>query len=259
MIQALERAANILRIVADSKNGLQLSELARCCGLNRHTVYNLAETLVKERLLAKTPDKNYVIGDGIGELADQQCRSDCWNGLTEHLARLHLTYPDATIYYSELSGANVAARIHFSAASPGLATYPSGTTINPYLTVAGLVFFAFGDEARVHEIEVHNPFDFSGQQAWRGMKQFMRQVAIVKDKGYAETPHLLTDGEFKIGLPVWRRPGELAGAITFHLRNIAGMDRNKLLEDVLRLTRHEQGGTSSVSGHDFSTVNKIQG
>ena len=68
MVQAISRAANILKLVADSPDGLRLFELADLMDLKRTTVFNLADTLVQEGLLSREPDTRYVLGPTVGEL-----------------------------------------------------------------------------------------------------------------------------------------------------------------------------------------------
>lgn len=68
MVQAISRAAKILRLVAESSDGLRLYELAGLIGLKRTTVFNLADTLVQEGLLSREPDTRYILGPTVGQL-----------------------------------------------------------------------------------------------------------------------------------------------------------------------------------------------
>jgi len=233
MIQSLERAVKILRLVAESGDGIRLCDLARACEMKRNTIFNLADTLVSECLLAKTADGKYIIGDMILELAGGQKRNSYLLIVEKELRALHLKYPGAAIFYSELGNTDIIAKLHFERTHAGKAVYPDGMTLNPYLTVAGLAFFAFSTEERLVSLRAKNPFDYHGLNVWRSMDKFMAQVEMARRKGYAETPHVTPRTEFKVGIPIRTRDGGMTGAVTFHLLNADGLNEREILREVM--------------------------
>jgi IclR family KDG regulon transcriptional repressor len=242
MIQSLERAVKILRLVAESGDGIRLCDLARACEMKRNTIFNLADTLVSERLLAKTAAGQYIIGNMILELAGGQKRNSYLLIVEKALRDLHLKYPGAAIFYSELGNTDIIAKLHFEQTYPGKAVYPDGMTLNPYLTVAGLAFFAFSTEERLVSLRAKNPFDYHGLNAWCSMDKFMAQVEIARRKGYAETPQVTPRTEFKVGIPVRARDGGMAGAVTFHLFNANGLNEREILREVMTSVEKISGG-----------------
>jgi DNA-binding IclR family transcriptional regulator len=233
MIQSLERAVKILKLVEQSGDGIRLCDLARACKMNRNTIFNLADTLVNERMLAKTPEGKYVIGDLMLELAGGQKRNNYMKVVEKELCELHLRYPDASIYYSELGNSDIFSKLYFDSKNPGRAKYLDDNTLNPYLTVAGLAFFAFAPEERLVSLRAKNPFEYHGVNAWGNMDDFMRQVGSARKKGYAETPRLTLLTDFKVGIPVWTLTGNMAGAITFLLRNSKGLNEREILGEIM--------------------------
>lgn len=233
MIQSLERAVKILRLVAESGDGIRLCDLARACEMKRNTIFNLADTLVSECLLAKTADGKYIIGDMILELAGGQKRNSYLLIVEKELRALHLKYPGAAIFYSELGNTDIIAKLHFERTHTGKAVYPDGMTLNPYLTVAGLAFFAFSTEERLVSLRAKNPFDYHGLNVWCSMDKFMAQVEMARRKGYAETPHVTPRTEFKVGIPIRTRDGGMTGAVTFHLFNADGLNEREILREVM--------------------------
>ena len=233
MIQSLERAVNILRLVAESGDGIRLCDLSRACKMNRNTVFNLADTLVNERMLAKTPEGKYVIGDLMLELAGGQKRNNYMRIVENELCELHLRYPDASIYYSELGNSDIISKLYFDIKNPGRAKYPDDKTLNPYLTVAGLAFFAFTPEERLVSLRAKNTLEYHGINAWGYMANFIRHVGSAEKKGYAETPRLTLLTDFKVGIPVWTLTGNMAGVITFHLHNGKGLNEREILGKIM--------------------------
>lgn len=248
MIQSLERAVKILRLVAESGDGIRLCDLARACEMKRNTIFNLADTLVSERLLAKTAAGKYIIGDMILELAGGQKRNSYLLIVEKALRDLHLKYPGAAIFYSELGNTDIIAKLHFEQTHPGKAVYPDGMTLNPYLTVAGLAFFAFSKEERLVSLRAKNPFDYHGLNVWCSMDKFMAQVEIARRKGYAETPQVTPRTEFKVGIPVRARDGGMTGAVTFHLFNLNGLNERKILREVMTSVEKISGSGEVLKG-----------
>jgi DNA-binding IclR family transcriptional regulator len=236
MIQAVERAAEILRLASAQGGGIRLCDLARASGLNRNTVYNLAETLVKEGFLSKSDDSRYAIGVGVLNLAEAHSLNQSSGKIKNELIKLHMEYPDSSIFYSEAANMNITVKMHLTSGKPGVILYPEGSFLPPYLTVGGVIFFAFADEGTLNRISANHPFDFNGSSVWGSVNKFMDQAREASRKGFSETPKLAPAEDLKIGVPVWRSPGKLAGAVTFHLKNVQDAEKKKILDRVLTWT-----------------------
>ncbi|OGV49143.1 MAG: hypothetical protein A2017_08125 [Lentisphaerae bacterium GWF2_44_16] len=233
MIQAVQRAAQILRFAAESEDGIRLCDLSRKCMLQRNTVYNLADTLVSEGLLSKTADNKYMTGNLFADLASKHSGGKTLKSLEKYLTELHLKYPDSSIYYSELGDADIMGRFHFAAASPGKITHLEASTLNPYLTVAGVIFHAFAPEEKLSGILMKNPFEYTGLNAWGSMRKFQKCAEEARKNGYSQTKELTPASDLKLGIPVWKAWGELQGAITLHIKNAEhGKTPAKVLRDI---------------------------
>lgn len=235
MIQSISRAARILRLTAESGDGIRLCDLARACGLKRNTAFNLADSLVNERLLEKTSDGKYVIGELAGELADGRSRAGYLRGVEAELRELRRKYPDAYIYYSELGNADIIVKMYAHPDKPGRVFYPDGMTLNPYLTVAGLAFFAFTPDERLTGLKHKNPFETQGLNAWGSFADFEEGLMRYRKSGYSEPPPSMARPFLKIGVPVRGQDGGMAGAVTFDLKERGDLSVSEVLEDVLSL------------------------
>lgn len=228
MIQSIERAVKILKTAAESKDGIRLCELARACEMSRNTIYNLAETLVQEGLLAKTPESRYVIGDTVHELAEKSAGR--LEKAEKILEKLHSKYPDSHIFYSELGNSDIIVRFHFSPGKTGPAAYPDTMTLPPYLTVGGLLFLAFAPDEKLAALRMKYPFDYHGLQIWKSQKNFEDSLSSAKKKGYAETPLLIPDTTLKVGIPVRDKSGMITAAITLDIKDF---DKKKHKEAIV--------------------------
>ncbi len=70
--QSIQRAAAVLRAVADAPNGIRVSELARKVSLAYPTVTRIVQTLEREHFLARAPGaRSVVLGPDIARLASR--------------------------------------------------------------------------------------------------------------------------------------------------------------------------------------------
>lgn len=68
-VQSVQRAAEILRQVALSPNGLTTREIAQKVGITLQVTYHLIHTLSEARLIARNDRNRLVLGIGVGVLA----------------------------------------------------------------------------------------------------------------------------------------------------------------------------------------------
>jgi len=158
-IQSIERAIEILRHVSESPEGLKLKDLAERCKLNKTTVFNLAETLVMERMLHKTEDSIYHTGSLIEEMAQKSRGDNKQKKTAELFAELHELHPESSMYYTELGEAEIWGRMSIRSGREAKTEILQDTTLNPYLTVCGLLYFAYMPEERLCGLKMKNPFD----------------------------------------------------------------------------------------------------
>ncbi|WP_432990077.1 IclR family transcriptional regulator [Dactylosporangium sp. CA-233914] len=67
--QTLERGILVLRLLADSPDGMTTAQIANALGLHRTIVYRIVNTMAKYGLIGTGPDQRHVLGGGILELA----------------------------------------------------------------------------------------------------------------------------------------------------------------------------------------------
>lgn len=69
-IQVIARAADVLRLLAESPEGLSLAEIARDTGLARSTIQRIVKALVDEEFLESASKRGgYILGQGLLKLA----------------------------------------------------------------------------------------------------------------------------------------------------------------------------------------------
>ncbi|WP_417676365.1 IclR family transcriptional regulator [Roseibium sp.] len=77
-LQTLDRGLIALRAVAESRDGLKISELAKRLGVHRAIAYRIAGTLEAHQMVYRLPDGRLILGSGIfalGATADTPLRT----------------------------------------------------------------------------------------------------------------------------------------------------------------------------------------
>lgn len=141
-IQVLARAAEILRLVADSSGGLSFSQLVAKAGLPRTTVHRIRQALEQEGFVAVDPGTGRLqLGPGLLRLAVAS-RKDLRSVATPYLERLSHELNE-TVDLSVLDGMHVLFISQFPAPQRELmAVSKVGARFPAYCTANGKVLLA---------------------------------------------------------------------------------------------------------------------
>ncbi len=213
MIQALTRAFEIMRLTAASANGIRLYELADRMNLKRTTVFNLAATLVSEGMLEKRGGARYVLGPGVREMYLCQERNTGKEALVEQLLELQRKYPAASVCYTERSGGDFLGKIYVPDGIDSKVQYPENMEIDPFWSVAGLLFFALLPDETLRKVLHKHPFEFKGIEVWKSYDNFIAVARKAEADGFSESPASPPE-ILKFGVPVMTGRNSLRGVIT---------------------------------------------
>lgn len=233
MVQSINRAFEIIRHVAASHNGIRLQDLANLCGLKKPTVYNLAETLVREGMLCKNAHLCYQLGELVTELHMRRSSRGDLHRTALILDELHIQYPTAEITYTELGERDIFSRLFLPAGQPGKIRFTDSMTFNPYTTVCGILYFAFTPAERLTGLQLRNPFGFMGAEVWGNQEAFQKRVETARRCGWAEAPILTDPKTIKIGVPVRIANENLISTITFLAPRHGLPPKNMIIKEIL--------------------------
>ncbi|MBP2335638.1 DNA-binding IclR family transcriptional regulator [Saccharothrix coeruleofusca] len=207
----LAKALDVLAAFEGSRDGLPLVELARRSGLPLTTVHRLTSELTQRQVLERLPDRRYVVGRRLwqlgllarvqGELRDVALPflQDLYEATRQnvHLAiRVH----DQALYLERLHG-----RLSVPLVSR------AGGLLPLHATGVGKVLLAHAPQdvvARVVEsAEKVTPYTVTE----RG--RLLRELAEVRQRGYARTVQEMTLGTCSVAVPVHDPDGDVLAAI----------------------------------------------
>jgi len=214
-VQVLDRAVGLLEALAGAEDGLGLLELSEHVGLHKSTVHRLLMVLERHRLVEKkSPSGRYGLGLKLFELGSRVMRDF---GLSErarpHLERLagesgetaHLCIlDDGEVLYLQKVEPSRSVRVPSSV----------GRRNPAHCTSVGKALLAFLPEKAVDAIVRRRGLKSFTRNTLTTPIQLRRELALVRNRGYAVDDEEIEEGLVCVGAPVRDSSGEVIASIS---------------------------------------------
>ncbi len=184
IVQSVQRAIDILEMVADRRDGARLTEIADALDLNKTTAHNLLRTLRTRGFLTKDTANRIQIGPKIEEISRHHYRRSIFQRAEAGMRRLHMLMPGATVTFSELVGSEIVCRLRMAADLPGVLRRPQAQTFCPFGSASGLCLQAFNHSYR-ENLAATKVFEESGHRFWATRQAFERALRETASNGLA--------------------------------------------------------------------------
>ncbi len=236
LIQSVARALDILCLFSHSHPLLGVSEISRMMNLPKGTVHGLVSTLVSQGFLQQdTLSKKYQLGLKIYELGvilsgvleinqkasapahriakrtQLMCRVAIWDG--DSMMITYTAYPTRRAAHSQQLGPRVHA----------------------YCTGFGKAALAFLDEEEIKAYLSRVKLAPITATTITSKKRLLTELKEARNTGYSIDREEAIPGVGCIGVPIFKRGGSLAGAISLSgpLHRVLGQQRNEFAEELL--------------------------
>ena len=212
-IQSLDRGLAILQFVAQSKQPVSLGELATLIGVDRSSVFRLAQTLRRRGFLSCPPGrKEYVLGSSIWMLS----RHYDWSNMLVKVAHLELkslaTQINETAHLAIREG-NSALFINSAHANHVIAVAgQTGELVPLYCTAHGKALLTDSDEATLRKQFGQGPLKKYASSTITSIKALAKECAAIRERGYATDDSEYLAGVRCIAAPI-RFDNEIVGSI----------------------------------------------
>jgi len=213
MIQSVERAAAILRVLGSGTPRLGVTEIAGRVGLPKPTVYGLLRTLVNHDLVAQDPDTGkYSLGVGVLQLgnafldgSELRARSLLWaEGLAQRA--------NEAVWVATLSGSRVIVLHHVFRPDNTVQILEVGAAIPWHACALGHVIVAYLPPPEAARAMAGDLAPLTGRT--KTTKAALGQrLAEVRRRGYAVEDQEATVGDAGIAAPIVNRAGATVGSI----------------------------------------------
>lgn len=213
MIQSVDRAAEILRVLGSGTPRLGVTEIAGRVGLPKPTVYGLLRTLVNHDLVAQDPDTGkYSLGPGVLQLgnafldgSEVRARSLLW---AEALAQR----ANEAVWVATLSGSRVIVLHHVFRPDNTVQILEVGAAIPWHACALGRAIVAYLPPPEAARAMAGDLPPLTGRT--KTTKAALGQaLAQVRRRGYAVEDQEATVGDAGIAAPIMNRAGATVGSI----------------------------------------------
>jgi IclR family transcriptional regulator, acetate operon repressor len=192
-VQSLERAFELLDLLADSGGALSLSQLSGSSGLPLTTIHRLMGTLLRMGYVRRGGSRRYMLGPKLirlGETASQMLGS--WAkphlgglvDLTGETANLAVLEGDNAVYLAQVPGRH----------SMRMFTEP-GRRVDPHCTAVGKAMLAQLPETQVREILARGGMTARTSSTITDPDLLIAHLGVIRQQGYA-----LDEGEHEVGV-----------------------------------------------------------
>lgn len=195
-IQSLGRGLTILEAVAESSEPVALKQLAGLLGIDRSSIFRLANTLRQRRFLAN-PDgrKEYILGPSVWRLSRKYGRNVLIAFCREHLRALSSTAGE-TAHLAVRDGAKALfIDCHVATGQVLTVSGQTGELVPLYATAHGKALLTDLDFQELETLLGSGPLHAYTRRTITGIGELARSCGRIDRRGYATD-----DGEFVEGL-----------------------------------------------------------
>ena len=238
-VQSLERAFDVLELMAAAGGEIAVSRLAAESGLPVPTIHRIVRTLVANGYVLQMPSRRYTLGPrliGLGASAAQTV--EAWAsphlralaeaaGETANLAMLDV---DQVVYVAQASSTRHTVRMFTEV----------GRRVHAHSTGVGKVLLAQLPDDEVREVVVTAGMPATTEHTITDVDQFLAEMGRVREQGYA-----VDDGEQELGVRcvAVAVPGVLSSAVS-----VSGPASRVTAEAVPALAVLLHGAADSLAG-----------
>lgn len=213
MIQSVDRAARILRVLGSGTPGLGVTEIADRLGLAKPTVHGLLRTLEQSGLVSQDVGTGkYFLGPGVLQLGNAFLAGSELRARSMMRAAALSQQVNEAVWVATLAGDDVMVIHHEFRPDDAVQILEVGATIPWHACALGHAIVAFRDEHEAEELLAQPLRPLTGRT--RTEPEVLRKaLAGVRDKGVAVENQEANVGDAGIAAPVFDHTGHAIGSL----------------------------------------------
>ena len=213
-IQSVDRGLLILETVGRSSGTVSLAQLTDVLGIDRSSVFRLANTLKRKGFLAYGPaGKDYVLGTSVWRLSRQYN----WDGMLATIAHEHLQalarLTGETTNLTIREGSKVLFIDHVATNQVVAISGQTGEVLPLYCTAHGKVLLADFDEAGLRKLLGSKPLTRYTKKTLTSIPQLARACAEIRVRGFAIDHSEYIEDVCCVAAPIRGRTGAILASI----------------------------------------------
>jgi len=215
-IQSIERALDLLQILADAEGDLALGEIASKSGLNTSTCHHLLATLVKRGYVGHNRrTRAYFLGGRITELSNRRLKQcNIVDIATPGLKRL-ADMTGESVNLAVIQGYALVTLVKLDSRQPVRAgSGEIGLAHAAHATATGKAILAWLPEPEISRVLAANGMSRFTERTISTVSALMEELRLVRRNGCAIDNEEFQPGVVCVGVPVRDHAGGVKGAIS---------------------------------------------
>jgi DNA-binding IclR family transcriptional regulator len=213
-IQSLDRGLVILELVGKSSSPVSLGELTRIIGIDRSSVFRLANTLKRRGFLAHpSTGKDYVLGPSVWRLSRQYD----WSNMLATVAHDHLkalaAVTNETAHLAVREGRSALFIDHATSTHVIAVSGQTGEHVPTYCSAHGKALLADFGESDLKAFFGDKPLKPYTKKTVNTLKGLATVCAEIKKRGYATDDGEYLEGVRCVAAPIRDRDDVIIGSI----------------------------------------------
>jgi DNA-binding IclR family transcriptional regulator len=225
-IQSVDRALDILEMLAQSRRGLALMELSARTGLNFSTCHHLLATMAKRGYVSQDKrTKHYFLGNKIFYLSEARTQQlDLLTVAKPALEELNRRTGEA-VHLAIIEGGELVTltkldSLHAVKVDSGYV----GKSKAAHATATGKAILAFLPEPSLYEVLACNGLQRFTEKTICSVEALKREFETVKELGYSQDHEEFQPGVICFGAPIRNRGGEVVASVSVSLPTMRASD-----------------------------------
>ena len=183
---AVHRAFSLLRVLADAKGPMRLSEISERMGCSKSTTHGLVHALVREKALRKMDNgSGYFIGSVLADLVFSDWNYFRINQAARPLINALRDASAETVFLGAELGSRVLIMLTSESGEAIKISARPGTTIPLLAGAVGKVFMACRDEDKVRQLLDAQGLPQYTHNSITEMRPYLTEIADARRRGYA--------------------------------------------------------------------------
>ena len=213
-IQSLDRGLAILEAVAKSNNPVSLGELTALLGIDRSSVFRLANTLKRRGFLAyPSGRKDYILGPSIWRLSRQYDWSNMLIQVSHEPLKMLATETNETAHLAVREGKQALFIDHAESSRVIAVSGQVGELVPLYCTAHGKALLADFEKKELVATFGASPLRAYTKQTITTIDELARACAQIKVQGYATDDAEYQEGLRCVAAPIRTDDGLIIGSI----------------------------------------------
>jgi DNA-binding IclR family transcriptional regulator len=212
-IQSLDRGLAILEIVGQARRPVSAAELTPVLGINRSSVFRLANTLKMRGFLAQLPSKEYVLGSAVWRLANRFQWSQGFTRIAREQVAALAAETGETTHLAVQEGRQSVFVDHELTDQPVGVSVGSGRCEPLHCTALGKALIADCDGQALGELLGSEPLPASTKRTIRKIAELAKECQRVRRRGFAVDDEEFHKGVRCVAAPIRDASGGIVAAI----------------------------------------------